>query len=162
MVEISLHKLITKPLNTHSDFTSGIGLVPVYMQHDRLNAPVSWQPTFLALAVQSGLLLYVQYTFERKIDKRSLRERPLLHYSVLPVPESLFRRGTNPFIKSPKMVQLLAQLGANVHCNFEGLTALTFAFRAFMRDRFSQDQLRMLGTRLKLSSNAEEPVLWGL
>ena len=162
MVEISLHKSITKPLNTLSDFANGNGLVPFYMRHNGWTAPVSWQATFIALAVQAGLLLYVQDTFERKIDIRRLRGRPLLHYSVLPMPESLCKRDTDPFIKSPKMMLLLAQLGANVHCKFEGFTAFTFAFRAFMRDRFSADQSRMLGTLLKLGSNAEEPVLWGL
>jgi hypothetical protein len=159
MVEITLKRPMTQTLDLLSDFADGNGLVPFYMRHDNWYVPQSWQPTFLALAVQAGLVLYVQYALEKRVNIRALGGRPLLHYSVLPMPESLCRRGTDPFLRSPSMVKLLVRLGADVHCNFEGLTAFSFVFKEYSdKGHITRSQLRMLETLLKLGSSTEAPI----
>jgi hypothetical protein len=162
MAEMYLQRPIAEPLDALSDFADTNGLVPFYMRHDDWYVPESWQPTFLALAVQAGLVLYVQYTFQRRYNIRMLPGRPLLHYSVLPMPKSLCRRGTDPFLRSPKMVKLLVQLGADIHCKFEGLTAFAFVFKECLKGQISSGQLRMLEILLTLGSSTEVPVEWSL
>ncbi|KAI9801835.1 MAG: hypothetical protein M1825_003208 [Sarcosagium campestre] len=160
MVELTLEKTLTKPLDVLSDFADANGLAPFYLRHEEWVVPPSWQPSFITLAVQAGLLIYVQYTAERRYNIHQLAGRPLLHWAVLPMPESLCRRGTDPFLRSPKMVKLLIQLGARIDARFEGLTAFGFLFMEFIRGNTSQDQIRMLESLLKLGSSTEEPVRW--
>ncbi|KAI9892641.1 MAG: hypothetical protein M1814_001334 [Vezdaea aestivalis] len=160
MVEMTLQKPLTEPLDALADFADANWLVPCYMKHEGWIAPPSWQPIFLTLAVQAGLLLYVQYFCESRIDINRLEGRPLLHYSVNPEPKSLCQRKTDPFLRSSNMVKLLAQLGANVHQSFEGLTAFAFAFNEFSNDKFKRDQLRILETLIRLGSSTEDPVAW--
>ncbi|KAF2203093.1 hypothetical protein GQ43DRAFT_470318 [Delitschia confertaspora ATCC 74209] len=131
MVEMTLGRPVYEPLDALAHFADSYNLTTCYLRHRGWQAPVSWQPTFLVLCVQAGLLMYVEHTLANKSNLQTLPGRPLLHYAVFPVPESLSQGRTDPFLATSKMIRLLIRYGADVHREFESLTALAFAFQAF-------------------------------
>lgn len=159
MVEATLNKTITESLDVLSQFVDENQLASVYIRHGTWCTPHSWQPSFIALAVQAGLLMYVRYALEQRINIHWLGGRPLLHYSVLPMPQSLAQRATDPFLQSSKMVQLLVHLGADLEQAFENLTPLALIFNEFKdRGHASSSHLRILETLLRLGASVEIPL----
>lgn len=131
MVELNLKRTICEPLDALGGFADAYGFVPVYLSHQGWRVPPSWQPTFLALCVQAGLLMYVDYRIRHHGELRNGMRRPLLHYAVAPMPESLSKDPSDPFFASSKMVKLLARLGADAHEKFDDATAFAYAIEAF-------------------------------
>ncbi|KAF1849701.1 uncharacterized protein K460DRAFT_411532 [Cucurbitaria berberidis CBS 394.84] len=131
MAEMTLERPIYEPLDALAQFADSYNLTPCYLRHKGWNCPDSWQPTFLVLCVQAGLCRYVQYALGNGGSLHCFSGRPLLHYAVFPMPESLGQARTDPFLATSKMIRLLVDNGAGVGQEFESLTALGFAFKAF-------------------------------
>ncbi|KAF2194153.1 hypothetical protein K469DRAFT_192398 [Zopfia rhizophila CBS 207.26] len=135
MTEMTLERPIYEPLDALAQFVDSYNLTPYYLHHKGWKPPDSWQSTFLVLCVQAGLQNYVEHALAHGSSLHSFLGRPLLHYAVSPVPESLSQGRTDPFIATSKMVRLLVEYGADVDREYESLTALAFAFQAFYGQR---------------------------
>lgn len=160
-VESTLRKPICEPLDWLADFADRNNLVPYYMSHEGWSPPRSWQPSFLALAVQAGLGLYLEYALQKQVTSfsRMPSARPLLHYAVFPMPGTLAGRRTDPFFLVPKMVELLVQFGANIHQEFEGLTAFAHGFEEFCKQGpLARNQLKMLEALVRNGASLDVPL----
>jgi hypothetical protein len=70
---------------------------------------------FLALAVQSGLGLYMAHKLKSNVLLLKSRKRPLLFYAIIPPPSEhrYIRKTSFPFYSDPELVHVLLRFGAN-------------------------------------------------
>ncbi|KAL5370925.1 hypothetical protein DPSP01_014586 [Paraphaeosphaeria sporulosa] len=135
MVEITLERPICEPLDALAQFADNYNLTPCYLRHKGWRVPQTWRPIFLVLCVQAGLQKYVKYALGKGRGMLLHDSRPLLHYAIHPVPETLSQGRADPFLATTKMIRLLIEHGADVEEKFDSLTALAFAFEAFYSRR---------------------------
>lgn len=93
---------------------------------------------------------------------RDAREVPSRHSprEQKTIRENNDKSGTDPFLRSSRMLMLLVQLGADIHCLNISL-AFAFACREFYRrSKISRDDLRILEALLDLGSNTDRPLMW--
>lgn len=156
MVERVSSLLAAKPLNAFANFVDSNQLAGSYVRIDGWNAPLTWKPTFLPLAIQAGLTGYVERTLRSQSYGLANFGRPLLHYATAPSPLGLSGTGSSPFVSSPDMINLLVALGANVNEVFEERTAFTYAVEEYgKRGNVSADQVKMLDALLIGGSNPD-------
>lgn len=83
-----------------------------------------------------------------------------LHREQKTIQENNDKSGTDPFLRSSRMLMLLVQLGADIQClNI----SLPFAFGCrefYRRSKLSRNDLRILETLLDLGSNTDRPLMW--
>jgi hypothetical protein len=131
MVESSLGRAVCEPLDALGEFANAYGFISTYLSHKGWIVPASWHTRFLALCVQAGLKLYVEYRLKAHGELNQGFGRPLLHYAIAPMPESLANKPTDPFLATKRMIKVLIRLGAEVDKPFEGATAFAEATRIF-------------------------------
>ncbi|KAH6715665.1 hypothetical protein BKA61DRAFT_671952 [Leptodontidium sp. MPI-SDFR-AT-0119] len=159
MLEQTLRMVVSGPLDALAKYIDHNELTSVYLPIDGWECPESWKPSFLALATQAGLLLYVEQELRRLGGANKLSGRPLLHWAVMPSPAGLCTMPTDPFVNSQEMIRLLRRLGANLeeefeYQKFEPRTAFGWAFRQFtFRGAISPVNLATLKTLLSEGAN---------
>ena len=141
-------------LDTFADFVDSEDIAKLYLQTD-CQCPGHWKPSFLALSVQAGLVLYTAHLLDRR-SLASVHGRPLLHYAIHPQSPRYERKPTDPFVHEPAMVELLVQKGFSLEEEFEERTVFATAFNDILNNRTWFDaEITMLDTLLSLGASPD-------
>ena len=124
MAEETINSACTTAVDALSAFVDAHELASVYLLFENWECPSHWRPRFLAIAIQAGLVLYVEHAWARRTNLRNYPGKPLLHYAVVLDQAWMCGRVTSPYIRSAAMVELLLRLGVDIEQEFEGMSAL--------------------------------------
>ena len=116
----------TTAVDALSDFVDAHELASVYLLFENWECPSHWRPCFLAIAIQAGLVLYVEHAWARRTNHPG---KPLLRYAVILDQARMCGSVTSPYIRSAAMVELLLRLVVDIGQEFEGMSALGWSLQ---------------------------------
>ena len=124
MAEETTNSACTTAVDALSGFVDAHELASVYLLFENWECLSHRRPCFLAIAIQAGLVEYVEHAWARRTNLRNYPGKPLLDQTWM------CGRVTSPYIRSAAMVELLLRLGVDIEQEFEGMSALGWCSNA--------------------------------